>query len=334
MPVPRLAETQELSPNLCALPLVEQLVSQPERFGVAVSVQEGVTVIDCGVRAPGGWEAGRLFAAICLGGLAQVELRWGDFGGWRWPAVEVITDHPVRACLASQYAGWLVKQGKFSAMGSGPGRAVVCAEELFTQLAYKDHSPVAVFCLESSKLPPPEAVRDIAERCGRESSRIFILTAPTASPVGSVQIAARAVETGLHKLKELGCDLGMVQSGWGICPVPPVAANDLDAIGRTNDAVLYGSTVHYNVCGEDELMASLVDKIPALASSDYGQPFGELYRRYGNFYAIDPFLFSPAEVWLSNLQTGRSFHAGEIRSDILKASFALPDRPPKGGSNE
>lgn len=334
MPLPRLEDVSDLSPNLRALPLVEQLLARPAEFGVAVSVQDGVTIIDCGVNAPGGWEAGRLFAAVCLGGLAQVALRWGDFGGWRWPAVEVITDHPLRACLASQYAGWLVKQGKFSAMGSGPGRAVVCAEELFNEFGYADSSPVAIFCLESAKLPPPEAVRHIAERSGRRSVEIYLLTAPTASPVGSVQIAARAVETGLHKLKELGCDLGIVQNGWGICPVAPVAADNLGAVGRTNDAVLYGATVHYNVAGEDAALASLVGKVPSLASADYGQPFGELYRRYGNFYDIDPLLFSPAEVWLSNQKTGRSFHAGKLRPDILRTSFALPTAAGQGVSNE
>ena len=41
----------------------------------------------------------------------------------RAPLVQVVTDHPVRACLASQYAGWAIKEGKYFAMGSGPMRA-------------------------------------------------------------------------------------------------------------------------------------------------------------------------------------------------------------------
>ena len=312
-----------LSPNQLALPIVLDLLDRSEQFQVKVHLIGGAKVIDCGIAVPGGWEAGLKFASICLGGLAQVTMHWADFGGLRWPAVEVVTDHPIFACLASQYAGWFIKKDQFSAMGSGPGRAVVQVEELFARLGYSDSSPVAVFCLESRKLPTEDVVKMIAEKCGRQPSDLYILVAPTASAVGSLQIAARAVETGLHKLLELGYDLGTIESGWGICPVPPVAANDLSALGRTNDAVLYGASVQYQLSDDDETLTSLVSQIPSLASPDYGELFEKLFQRYGNFYDIDPLLFSPAEVWLNNRQSGRSFHAGSLRPDLLTTSFGL-----------
>lgn len=318
-----LKKVPELSPNQQALPIVQDLIARREQLQVAVHLVSGATVIDCGINAPGGWEAGVVFASICLGGLAQVKMHWADFGGLRWPAVEVVTDHPIRACLASQYAGWFIKKDKFSAMGSGPGRAVAHTEELFAKLGYEDPSPVAILCLESRKLPTEAAVDMIVEKCGCEPSNVYILVAPTASPAGSVQIAARAVETGLHKLMALGYDLGAIESGWGICPIPPVAADDLKALGRTNDAVLYGATVHYNLRDDDEKLASLIGQIPSMASRDYGELFGKLFERYGSFYDIDPLLFSPAEVWLSNIQSGRSFHAGSVRRDLLTSSFGL-----------
>ncbi|BCV21937.1 methenyltetrahydromethanopterin cyclohydrolase [Moorella sp. Hama-1] len=323
MPVPKLKASPDLSPNLQALPLVREILARPGQLNVEVHTLEKATVIDCGVQAPGGWEAGRLFAAICLGGLARVELRWINLGDWRWPAVEVTTDHPVRACLASQYAGWSIKKNNYFAMGSGPGRAAARGEDLFLELDYEDCSGPAIVCLESNQLPPPEVVGYIARQCKRNPADVYLLVAPTASPAGSVQIAARAVETGLHKLMELGYNLGLITSGWGVCPVPPVAADDLAALGRTNDAVLYGSMVYYNLRDEDVNLASLVDRVPSRASRDYGRPFGEIFRRYGDFYSIDPFLFSPAEVWLSNLKSGRTFHAGSVRPDILASSFGL-----------
>ncbi len=321
MPVPQLKHTAALSPNTLALPLVRQLVDQPERYGVEVHLQDGVTIIDCGVHAAGGWEAGLLLAAVCLGGLAQVQMHWHDFAGFQWPAVEVVTDHPVRACLAAQYAGWQIKTGKYFAMGSGPGRAVVGAEELFSHFGYQDRAQAAVFCLESGELPPADAVHYIVQKCKRNPADIYLLVAATASAAGSLQIAARSVEAGLHKLMELGCDLAAVQSGWGICPVSPVAADPLSAIGRTNDAVLYGATVHYNFQGDDEDLTALIQRVPAMASADYGLPFEKIYQRYGNFYDIDPLLFSPAKVSISNLRSGRVFQAGEICADILKKSF-------------
>jgi methenyltetrahydromethanopterin cyclohydrolase len=313
----------ELSPNQLALPIVQDLLARSKQFQVEVHLIGGAKVIDCGIAVPGGWDAGLSFASICLGGLARVTMHWADFGGLRWPAVEVVTDHPILACLASQYAGWLIKKDKFSAMGSGPGRAVVQTEELFVKLGYTDPSPVAIFCLESRQLPTEDVVKMIVEKCGREPSDVYFLVAPTASQVGSLQIAARAVETGLQKLMELGYDLSKVESGWGICPLPPVAANDLSALGRTNDAVLYGASVQYQLSDDDETLAALVGKIPSLASRDYGELFEKLFQRYGNFYDIDPLIFSPAEVWLSNRRSGRSFHAGALRQDLLSTSFGL-----------
>jgi len=310
------------SPNRQAFPLVEELLSRSELLQIKVHKQNKVTVIDCGVHVSGGWEAGILFASVCLGGLAQVNVHWLDLNGLRWPAVEVVTDHPVRACMASQYAGWPIKNGKLLAMASGPGRAIVHEGGLFETLGYEDYSETAIICLESEELPTEEAVRSILEECQCDPTNLYILVAPTASQVGSVQIAARALETGLSKLMELGYNLSKIVSGWGICPVSPVACDNLSALGRTNDAILYGSTVLYNL-RDEECLDSLVKQVPSCSSREYGRPFVEVYRDYSNFYDIDPLLFSPAEVWLCNLNNGRSFHAGSLRPDILRASFGL-----------
>lgn len=322
MPI-SLKDIPQLSPNRLALPFVNQLVEQPDYFKVEVKIINNTTVIDCGIHVPGGWEAGVVFANICLGGLAKITMHWSDFGGLHWPAIEVITDHPVRACMASQYAGWFIKKDKYSAMGSGPARAVVHNEELFEKLGYTDSSNIAVLCLEGRKLPTEEAVNWIVEKCGCRAENVYILIAPTASAVGSVQIAARSVETGLHKLMELGYDLSLIKRGWGIAPVPPIGETDLRALGRTNDAILYGTTVQYTVDDEDEHLQAFMDRVPSSSSRDYGVGFQELFERYGNFYDIDPLLFSPAQVWFSNQRSGRSFRFGEIRPDLLMKSFGL-----------
>ncbi|EGW37423.1 methenyltetrahydromethanopterin cyclohydrolase [Desulfosporosinus sp. OT] len=317
-----LSQLPELSPNCQAFPLVEEFIARSELLQIKAYKQNEVTVIDCGVNVPGGWEAGLLFASICLGGLAQVRLHWSDFSGFRWPAVEVVTDHPIRACMASQFAGWPIKNGELLAMGSGPGRAIVHEGSLFEILGYEDHSERAVLCLESEELPSKEVIQYLLEECHCDPKNLYILVAPTVSHVGSVQIAARALETGLSKLMGLGYNLGKIVSGWGICPVPPVACDNLSALGRTNDAILYGSTVLYNLRDEENL-DSLVKQVPSCASREYGRPFKEVYKDYGNFYDIDPLLFSPAEVWLCNLHSGRSWQAGSLRPDILRHSFGL-----------
>ena len=80
-----------------------------------------------------------------------------------------------------------------------------------------------------------------------------------------------------------------------------MAADDLTAIGRTNDAVLYGGRAWYTVRTEDAQIESVIEQLPSAASRDYGAPFGELFQRYGgDFYKIDPLLFSPAEIAITN----------------------------------
>lgn len=59
----------ELSPNRQAFPLIKEFLTRNERLQIKVHEQSGVTVIDCGVQVAGSWEAGILFAAVCLGGL-------------------------------------------------------------------------------------------------------------------------------------------------------------------------------------------------------------------------------------------------------------------------
>jgi methenyltetrahydromethanopterin cyclohydrolase len=248
--------------------------------------------------------------------VALRELRLGEQA---LPGVEVAVSRPALACMAAQYAGWAVDVplprggGKYFAMGSGPARALYGGEALFEEIDYADSAEVAVLTLESAQLPPDEVARWLAGKCAVEVGNVHLLVARTASLVGSVQIAARIVETGLHKMHELGFDIECVLSGFGTCPLAPVAADDLTAIGRTNDAVLYGGRAWYTVDCDDALLRELVPRLPSSASADYGASFGELFRKYdGDFYKIDPLLFSPAEVAVTNARTGRTYRAGNV----------------------
>jgi methenyltetrahydromethanopterin cyclohydrolase len=151
---------------------------------------------------------------------------------------------------------------------------------------------------------------------------VTFLIAPTACICGSVQISARVVETALHKLHELGVDPARVRHGWGCCPIAPVAKDDRAAIGRTNDAVLYGGTVHLWIEGTDDEVAELATKLPSSASEAFGTPFGELLEAADwNFYDVDPMLFSPAAVMLTSTESGRAHHGGGLAPDVLERSF-------------
>ena len=230
----------------------------------------------------------------------------------------------MQACLASQYAGWALKDGKFFAMGSGPMRAAAGSEAIYDVIGFRETADAVVGVLETRKPPTPAIVAKIAAACRVEPAAVTLLAAPTASLAGGVQIVARSVETALHKLAELKFDLSRIVSAHGTAPLPPVAADDLAAIGRTNDAILYGARVILAVTGDDASLEAIGPQVPSSASRDYGEPFAAIFARYNHdFYAVDPHLFSPAEVVFQNVETGKVHAFGRLAPDVLARSFGL-----------
>jgi methenyltetrahydromethanopterin cyclohydrolase len=312
-----------LSLNDRAAQLADRLAGDAEAARVEVTtLSNGTRVIDCGAQAPGGFEAGRRFAEICMAGLGSVAYAPLVLDG-RWlPGLTVTTDRPAVACLAAQYAGWRIDRDGYFAMGSGPGRALIRAEDLYDDLDWDEHASAAVLCLETREPPPAEVADFVAERAGVPASALTLVMAPTASIAGGVQIAARVVETALHKLHELDFDVRRVVAAYGSCPLPPVDGDDMAAIGRTNDAVLYGGQVHLTVESDDDALRDLVERLPASVSSDYGEPFGKVLKDAEfDFYKIDPLLFSPAQIRLTSVASGRSFEAGSVNLEVLERSF-------------
>jgi methenyltetrahydromethanopterin cyclohydrolase len=266
-----------------------------------------------------------LLARACLADLATVSLAPSRIANIPLPAVTVAIDQPVAACMASQYAGWQISVGEYFAMGSGPMRAAYAKEELFKDHALAPHvekPTCAVGILETSKLPSEAVIAYLAERTGVAPANITLLLARTASIAGGVQVVARSVETALHKLHTLKFDLARVVAGFGSAPLPPVAKGDLAAIGRTNDAVLYGAQVTLYCTGDDDSLRAAAEKLPSSSSPDYGRPFGEIFKQYNHdFYKIDPMLFSPAQVCVQNITTGNTFTFGGVNEQVLHQSF-------------
>ena len=310
--------------NERAWALADAAAARADEMRLAVStLSSGARVLDAGIGVNGGFAAGRLLAQLCMGGLGEIDYVPLTIGDETWAGVQVWTDHPAECCMASQYAGWAINPQGFFAMGSGPLRAKARVEkELFSKLGYAEDASRGVLVLEGRTPPTDDVAEWVARKAGIAPGQITFAVAPTASVAGGVQIVARIIETGLHKMETLGFDVTRVVSAMGTAPLPPVAKNDMRAIGRTNDCVLYGGRARYNVRADDEKLAHLAERLPSSSSSDYGTPFVEIFRRYDNdFYKIDPMLFSPAEVWLTSAITGRTFHAGHLNPAVLGASL-------------
>jgi methenyltetrahydromethanopterin cyclohydrolase len=309
--------------NELGLRAAHDLASHAELLNVAHTVSDcGTQLIDCGVKAAGGLGAGRAMAQVCLAGLGSVEVGPGQMDLWRGPWINVTTDQPLWACMASQYAGWPLNYEAYFAMGSGPMRVARGREPLLEKIGIDEQPARVVGVLESAELPPDDVCRDIARQCCVEPENVTLLVARTSSIAGTIQIVARSVETALHKLFELGFELSRVRVGAGTAPLPPVAGDDLTGIGRTNDAMLYGARVTLWVSGDDQSLREIGPRVPSQASPDHGRPFVEVFEHYQrDFYRIDPHLFSPAEIHFVNLDTGSAYRFGQPEPHVLQQSF-------------
>ena len=314
------------SVNASAAPLVAELVERAHALRVGVGrMEDGARVVDAGLDHRGGIEAGLLIARICMGGLGHAALRSNPaFPDWPWQ-VEVRTSHPVLACLGAQYAGWSLSfdaPEKFSALGSGPARALAAREPLFEELGYRDRADRACLVLETDRRPPAVLSEKVSRDCGVSPERLTLVLTPTGSLAGVVQIAARVVEVALHKAHEIGFPLDAIVDAVGGAPLPPPIDDPLAAMGRTNDTILFGGQVQLFVSCGDEQAEDLARRLPAGSSRDYGKPFAEVFRDYGyDFFEIDPMLFSPARATVTALGSGRSFRAGRLDAELLERSF-------------
>lgn len=314
---------QQVSVNKHVLPLVESLIADADKLRLHVQrLDDGCTIVDAGIEAVGGLEAGRRIAEICMGGLGTVTLTHSPYTS-RWPlTVNVHSTNPVISCLGSQYAGWGLSHEKFYALGSGPARALCLKEELFKDLDYADRGDATCLVMEVDKRPPLPLVEKIAAACKVTPDGLTIILTPTSSLAGSMQVVARVLEVAMHKAHELHFPLEHIFDGSGSAPFCPPAPDFIKAMGRTNDSILFAGQVHLFVGGDDDAAEQLAGQLPSSESKDYGKPFAEVFKEYGyDFFKIDPMLFSPASVIVTAVESGNSFHAGHLDEALLEKSF-------------
>jgi methenyltetrahydromethanopterin cyclohydrolase len=318
-----------LSVNALARPLVERLIANAEVLGLRVHRDEsGACIVDAGIAARGSVDAGLRIAEICMAGLGDVALRCDSARSWpTW--LEVTSAQPLLACLASQYAGWSLAASKeetggkkFFSLGSGPGRALAGKEPLFAELGYRDRSDTGVLVMEVDRTPPRVIIDKVVRDCALAAEGLTLILTPTTSLAGTTQVVARVLEVALHKAHELGFALGDIVGGNATAPLPAPSPDGVQAMGRTNDAILYGGQVHLTVRGDDAAARELARRLPSRNSRDFGRSFAEIFKEVAfDFYKIDPALFAPAQVWVSNLDSGNTWHGGALELKLLTDSW-------------
>lgn len=316
-----------LSVNQTAWKLAQKLLDNPDLYRVAISKSTaGATIIDAGVKVPGGYQAGKILTELCLGGAGKVKLGFKSYETLDMPSVTVSMDHPAIAALGSQFAGWRIKEEANIAIGSGPARALALKpKDIYEEIGYKDQSDKAVLTLESNQLPTDILIEKVTTACNVSAQNLIIVVAPTASIAGLVQVTGRIVEVGIHKLRTVGLNPKVIRYAMGYAPLSPLGQDFEVAMARTNDAILYGGTVYCTVdFDNEEALQKIVNQTPSMTSKDYGKPFLQIFREADkDFYKIDHGLFAPAVIIVNNAKTGRTFSAGRINPKVLAEALGF-----------
>ncbi|MFX1417707.1 MAG: methenyltetrahydromethanopterin cyclohydrolase [Promethearchaeota archaeon] len=324
--------------NELAKRIIDEIIQKKEFYKTEIhKLENGATVLDM---TNASWSGGKLVGEICMGGLGTVEFASYNLDGHYLPSINVYTSEPIISCMASQLAGWNVKLKKeiekegqlkkkviFQSLGSGPARAKSKVEKIFEEISYIDESDCAVIVFETSKLPNEKVLDIVAKKCGVSPHNTYAVCAPTACLTGSIQVASRIVETGIHKLHEIKFPINIISNGFGTTTIAPVAKDDLGAMGRTNDSISAAGLTYYTIDIEkekEEDLFELLKKAPANTSSSYGRPFLETFKEANyNFYDIDPGLFAPAIYTVTNIKTGKSITVGKVNHELLRQSYGL-----------
>lgn len=306
--------------NRMAVELVDEAIDFADELAIGVhELDNGATVLDFGVDALGGIEAGLLLVEIQTGGLSTVQVGVEEIDGAPFTHVETSTDHPAMALLAAQKAGWELSVEGFEGLGSGPARALVAEEEEFQRMGYRDASEFAVLTVESDELPDEAVAEHVADMTGVPVSSVFLPTFSTASVTGSVALAGRAGELAAFRLSELGYDPLEMLTVTASAPVAPVAESEDAAMARTNDALAYGGQVHMSVDSEFDRF----EEIASTAGEDYGTTFAEIFEDHDwDFYDLPVEVFAPAQVTVDIVGSGVEV-VGRTDEALLAESFGI-----------
>ena len=133
---------------------------------------------------------------------------------------------------------------------------------------------------------------------------------------------ARVLQAALSRAMALGFALGDIAEGAGSVPLPMACAQAQPALCRSWDAIRYGGQVHLVVRGSDAAARGLARQLPSSTSAAFLHPLADaLTAVNGNLGQLDPAMLAPAEVWVSNADSGNTWHAGGARMDLLRQQW-------------
>lgn len=318
--------------NREAMVFVRELMEKEEIYSINTeTLPGGSTLLDLGVLAKGSISAGILLTKIMMGGLGDVSLGVFPYtiGSISYPALHLVVNHPLLG-LGCQISGWELSPGEYAPILAGPGRTLRRYPDDYLEpyTSYQDDWHEAVITIEAPEFISQEEVERLVEACNVLPENLYILQASSSSIATAVQVAGRIGEQGLHRLMEEGYPIETIVDVSGFCLIPPMVKDELLAMGRLNDALIYGGQVNLVVEGEDGPIEEVIEKVTAISSPAYGRPFKEIYRDAGcDFYQVPREVYSPAVMVIMNRTSGRVFQAGRFHLELLAQSFQEGVKP-------
>jgi methenyltetrahydromethanopterin cyclohydrolase len=121
-----------------------------------------------------------------------------------------------------------------------------------------------------------------------------------------------------------GFNIHSVIHGFGTAPVAPIVKDEIEVMGRANDALFYGATTVLYADAPDDAIEPIVKRLCFDVNSGeyWGTPFAGIFKGFGsNWFNVPDLIDSPAKVIIHSLQTGHSFIGGQINYDVLSRSY-------------
>lgn len=310
-----------------ALEIISPILDAPEHYQAKIIKSDiGATIIDMGLSVDGSWRGGKLWVLAAHGGMADVNYGRMSILDLELPTVDVMVDDPMLSVVACQAGAWKLGKGEFSPVGSGPARLKARADRFARLVEYEDPSNHALLQLQMNRLPDDATLQFVADACGIPASNLVVMVAPSASIVGTIQVVGRSFEQAIISLgRNTDFDLSTCAYGYGRAPIPPVINDEVLAMGRINDALVYGSfTSMWVRYPDDDELRQITNNMSFSnqAGEDYGKGYAEIYDTYGrSLFNIPARLDSPAKIMMTNLLTGKVTIAGRIDEKQLYDSF-------------
>lgn len=313
-----------ISVNREAKKIVDIVIRDADVLGVAVSkLSNGTTVIDMGQKVKGSWLAAKYYSEITMGGLSEVSYETFELDGYLFPAVCVKSSHPMLAGWVSQKHADPLPGAERQPILAGPAKALLNPPDASIAYAgYHDDSDVAVAPFQTSEPITVDTANWVAGVCHVDPKNLYILVAPSNSLVCAVQISARPIDNIMHRLHAEGFDIHNVSYASCKTPIAPLVADELTAMGRINDCMLYGGQVLVYLEGDDRQIEKMLPNLPTKASTEYGKTFKQIFVEHDcNFHIIDLRIFSVALIQINNMVSGNCYSSGQLDMDMLRKSF-------------